>query len=295
MNIKTGKQLGLGYFGTVYQSVLDGRPVICKIEKYDGDDTTTSNFIRQIKFNEFAKKHPDKFLSLVSYSVKEDCDFKQEIPEGFTASDKKKLIARNKWPLCSMLFYSPILDVTYRDVAHKLTDEQWIDCVQQTSKAVKTLVRAGYIHRDIHGGNIMAKDLGDGKYQWYLIDYGFIWHAEYSHNRTDEILKHKNYDMIDLVSAIVRNKAYDYYMKNKLKLQSISVALKFIKNHERFERINPLIPKIKNENESIALIFLFTLIIDYSLYMEAWGMVADKKLISTQPDPKLLIKLLQFV
>lgn len=295
MNIKTGKQLGLGYFGTVYKSVLDGRPVICKIEKYDGDDTTASNFIRQIKFNEFAKKHPDKFLSLISYSVKEDCDFKQEIPEGFTASDKKKLIARNKWPLCSMLFYTPILDVTYTNVAHKLTDEQWVDCLMQTSKTIKIMAKAGYLHRDIHGGNLMAHNLGGGKYQWYIIDYGFIWHESFKPNRCDEILKDHEYDMIGLAFTIVRNKAYDYYVKHELKLEKNTDVVKRIKTHERFELISPLIPKIKNVKETGSLIILFAIILDYPLYMEACGMKPDKRLISVQPDPKLLIKLLQSI
>jgi serine/threonine protein kinase len=295
MNIKTGRQLGLGYFGTVYQSVLDGRPVICKIEKYDGDDTTTSNFVRQIKFNEFAKKHPDKFLSLVSYSVKEDCDFKQEIPEGFTASDKKKLIARNKWPLCSMLFYTPILDVTYTKIGPKLTDEQWVDCLLQTSKSVKIMAKAGYLHRDIHGGNLMARDLGGGKYQWYIIDYGLVWHESYLPNRSDEILKDRKYDVIGLAFTLVRNKAYDYYIKHELKLAKDADALKYIKTHERFELIRPLIPRVRNVEEMENLIFLFTIILDYSLYMEACGMEPNKKLISVQPNPQLLIKLLQSI
>jgi serine/threonine protein kinase len=234
-------------------------------------------------------------LSLVSYSVKEDCDFKQEIPEGFTASDKKKLIARNKWPLCSMLFYTPILDVTYSKIAHKLTDEQWVDCLLQTSKTVKILSRAGYLHRDIHGGNLMAKDLGDGKYQWFIIDYGFIWHESFLPNRTDEILKDKKYDMIGLCFTLVKNKTYDYYIKHELKLAKDADALKYIKTHERFELVRTHIPKVKNVEEMEQLIFLFTIILDYPLYMEACGMKPDRRLISVQPDPKLLIKLLQSI
>lgn len=292
MNIKTGKVLGVGYVGTVFKSVLDGQPVVGKIEKYDGDDSTASGFIRQIKFNDFAKHHPDKFMTVVSYSVKEDCEFKQTIPDGIDKDSKKKLIARNKLPLCCMLFYTPILDITYDKIAAKLTDEQWIDCLLQTSKAVKLMSEAGFIHRDIHGGNLMAKKLGDGKYQWYIIDYGLVWHKSFKPNEADQELKDRKYDIIGLAFTLVRNKAFDYYIKNELKISNYVDALKFIKNHERFELIKQYLPRIRNVEETNNLIFLFTLILDYPLYMESWSMTPNKRLLTVQPDPKLLIRLL---
>ena len=109
MNISITKKLGSGVMGTVYLSKIDGHNAITKVEKYDGDITTKSSYIRQLLFNEkIASKHPDRFMTLISSGIINDCQHKQQLPE-FIKNAPPKVQAyhklRESWTKCYILSY----------------------------------------------------------------------------------------------------------------------------------------------------------------------------------------------
>src|SRR5579871_3137638 len=149
MNIKIKKKLGEGVIGTVYLSDIDGTESITKVEKYDGDMTLKSNYIRQIDFNNFAKQYPDKFMTLIFHGVIELCKHKQTLPDNpnFNKKFLKQLKEKNKFKRCYVLSYVPVLDGTLESILYKLTPKQWLNCLMQLITSINLMRKAGFHHR----------------------------------------------------------------------------------------------------------------------------------------------------
>ena len=79
MEFKIIKELGSGGNGTAYLIKVGKEKLIYKLERMDKYDKTkplTSEYYRQIKFNEeIAIHHPDKFMVLRSHGVIYDCKY----------------------------------------------------------------------------------------------------------------------------------------------------------------------------------------------------------------------------
>lgn len=280
MNCKIKKKLGSGFNGTVYLSEIDGKPAISKVEKYDGDSSSRSTYIREIAFSEVARKYPDYFLTLVFHGVIDNCKHVQEKPDMRMNKRQLKVFnEKNKLPSCSMLSYTPVLDGTLGNVMDVLNEKEFYQMVLRIVETCKILEVMGYRHRDIHQGNIMYR-MKKGKYQWYLIDYGACYHANFTKNKTDKFLDENPNDMLMLLWMIIDNYAMLYIRRNKLPLVSYDTMIKRIKKSADYKVIKQLVPTVESgkfrkatTDECIGLI---TAIVNYPLYAQAIGVTEEQ-------------------
>ncbi len=269
MEFKIKKTLGVGYAGTVYLSETDGEESVTKIEKYDGDMTTKSQFIRQIKFDELASMHPDCFMTLVFSGVMEDCKHKQPVPKIADKSLMKFLASKNKLTKCSVLSYTPVLDGTWDSISDRLTDKQYLDALNQLVRAIDIMRKNSYLHRDIHGQNIMYKRSGK-KLRWYIIDYGTMQHPSFelaSHEQGKEQLSDINY----MANSLMVSKIWAWIRKKKIELPPSASVLAYIKADTRWNEIKTHLPKTKNQSDYFECVIGVTLCLYQELYMDAVG------------------------
>lgn len=275
MNIQIKNKLGSGVMGDVYLSKIDGVDTITKIEKYDGDMTTKSPFIRQLIFNDtVAKLYPDRFMTLVSSSIINNCNYKHKLPEEVTLNRKKELKLRDFYEKCCILSYKPILKYTLNQVRNKLSAKNKLKIFKYLLKSINILHHYGFIHGDLHGNNIMCDKTMT---KWYIIDYGSIYHKSFIKNKSDKFVANTNFENIHyLIWQFIDNPVYDYIEKHHIKLPDFKLIIKYIKDDERYTLIKKHLHKklktINNKsilNESICEICA---ILYYDLYIDALGM-----------------------
>ena len=116
MEYKKIKELGSGGNGTVYLIQSGKEKLIYKLErmdKYDKKKPLTSEYYRQIKFNEdIAIHHPDRFMVLRSHGIIYNCDYKhprhEEFMENMDEKRKRRYVRKNSQPNCYYLIYFQI-------------------------------------------------------------------------------------------------------------------------------------------------------------------------------------------
>lgn len=277
MNVNIIKKLGSGVMGTVYLSKIDGQPTITKVEKYDGDLTTKSPYIRQLIFNEkIALKHPDRFMTLVSSGVINDCKHKQQLPD-FVKNAPPKIQAyhklRESWTKCFILSYKPILKYTLNDVLLKnwLTSSNKLKIFKYLKKSIEIMNKEGFYHRDIHYGNIMCDEKLEN---WYIIDYGAIYHESFIKNTDDKFIGtfSKIIDIISLIWAFIENPIADYMIKHKIKWPPFKKFIKHITNDDRFLTIQKYLSKNIDTLFEKECITIICCLLFYDLYIDAIGM-----------------------
>ena len=300
MDIKIKRKLGTGVMGTVYLSEINGIKSITKIERYNGDMTTKSPYIRQLKFNELAKKYPNNFLVLVFSGVVEKCEHDNPIirKKRFNKNKMQYLMKINKWEKCSLLSYKPVLDGDLGSIIHKLNSKQSKNALYQIVTCLNIMKKHGYKHRDSHVGNIMYKRINRIsakqkllKYQWFLIDYGMIshksfiknWHDKYDGGKVNEILKLVKSFTVDKMGLHIRDK--------KLKLRPYEEYIKKIKESIHYNDIKKYLPKTTNKrllNESMVFITKIKYH-KFSIYGRGFDINKYKKYISKQMNEKILL------
>lgn len=308
MDIKLLKQLGNGVMGTVFLCMYNGSYAIAKMEKFNGDLSSKSNYARQIKFNEFAKKYPNKFMVLLFAGIVNNCIFKQPTPKNIKKWDAKW---RNKWldeqksDMCSLLVYSPILNCTLQKILKDITTSFKISkklsdllfaVFKHLKKSVELMNDAGFYHRDLHPGNIMYFDVliktpadlsakirtlkikPDG---FYIIDYGAVYSADFETNKNDK--QHNKYvqDVYSLIWCLCENPVYWYMEKHEIKLPNYKKGVRFLKNHPIYTEIVKWLPdyvkrdmSIINEMDFLHMICMF---LNYDVYCESIDAVEIQK------------------
>ncbi len=294
---KVVKKLGTGVIGTTYLIVKNGKKYVCKIEKISKNDTicdTSKSLWREIEFRNFTKNFPNHFMQLKSWGILDDCTHKQPIPPNFI--DKKvrlMLIDKQKSPYCSQLVYTPVLDGTLNKFNTTLNDHHFLNkkslaMMCQVLYALGLLALNGYMHGDIHGGNIMYKktdrktiNLGGisvptyGK-QWFMIDYGYVLHKKFDESKdigerkiNKRSLENKHMDTSDFLGHVNRP-IWKVVKRDKLKIASFGKLIARIKKHKDYVHVKKFLPAIF-EKETImncmALLFLILFPIEYHKLM----------------------------
>lgn len=278
MDIQIIKKLGQGAEGTVYLAKVKNKKYIYKIEKLNFEAKIA--YDRQIEFNDtIAKKYPNKFMTLKSHGIIEDCDHIQPIPEWANAANKKFWEQKNEEKSCSYLMYSPILTGTLDSIHSKLLKNKklYLDAYKQLVESVNIMRKNGYEHRDLHSKNIMYKK-NKSKYEWYIIDYGLINNKKYEQIKHDKNIKKWNPgDLLMLIDWFLNNPIGYVMFKNKIKYPPIKKYINKIKTFtEEYKEIKKYIPKTTNKNAINFAIPSITIILFYDLHMVALGMT-DKK------------------
>ena len=284
MEVKTGKKLGAGVIGTVYQGTYQKRPCIVKVEKFDGDMSTRGSYARQIHFdNDVARKMPDRFMILLGHGVMNSCDHKQPIEEQAPKDVKKSLQKKNKLKRCYVLYYAPILKYTLKDVRYKLSSAQHLIMLKQISSAILFMKKQGYIHGDLHDENIMCLTKSD----WKIIDYGTCKHRKFITNKEDKSIARN--DILSLCLFGGMNKLVDLYLlPNKIPLRDFNDVMKDLKKHKK--QFTPYLPK-KYTNHHLLTACILT---DYKFYVETMGFgELYNKYKTVQKNKDFLLRLLK--
>jgi serine/threonine protein kinase len=260
---KVIKKLGHGVMGTTYLIEINKKKYICKIEKIWEADIKPRMDIplwREIRFADFCKEYPDHFMQLKSWEILDGCKHKQSDPEwkmdSYSLHNWK---LRNESPYCSKLIYEPVFNGTLQSVLNILNLNQLKSAIAQVVYAVGLMIKAGFIHRDLHCNNIMykktkKKSMMLGSYeikttlQWYLIDYGSIIHPDYiTPNMHKEQRKEEK--------QMLNNPHFDLAV---FLFQTINMPVwNMIAKHNLFDKIpteQQLVSKIKKTSEFVNLI-----------------------------------------
>jgi len=310
MDVKIGKEFGSGMIGTVYASKVDGVDAITKIEKFNGDMTITSTFMREILFSDFARLHPTKFMSLIYHGVVETCDYKHNIPKNIPKDFKKWMEQKNKLRRCCVLSYVPVLEFTWNN-RPRMTEWQYLDAFRQVVEGVNLMRNAGFHHRDIHGGNIMGrykqakegrenkrgkskstksksnksnknnKGKTDGtksdksKIEWFIIDYGLVTRDDWTKTEDDAKMKHHPLDIMLAIFTFMMHPAEEYTRDHNIKWPPFKDFMRYIKRDQRYKELNVdkyLPPDMTDRFMKQECIAIIVTILRYDLWMDAIGL-----------------------
>lgn len=243
-NYKIIKELGFGFSGTTYLVEKNNKQYALKIQHIFKDDikyNIKSPVWREIEFSKtFAKKYPNQFLQLHNYFFISNCKYKQKYPLELNPKFINYVEKRNSSPFCSIKIYS-LIDNTLDKLNLKLNE--YYSILIQTIYAVYLLNKNGYIHADIHQGNIGIKKT-DKKYikifgksiptfgnQVQIIDYETIQHKKYKINNNEfyeKVLKNELLWAMMNLSFDLR----DFYSKMPKNYDSKKLLNKFINSDE---------------------------------------------------------------
>ena len=304
MDFKIIKTLGNGVMGTVFLCEYNQKTAIAKMEKFDGTFDTSNPYMRQIEFNEFAKLHADRFLTLLFSGIVNNCIFKQPMPKNikeWPANFRNWWLTRQKSDVCSLLIYSPICSITLQDIlrAHNLKAELRIEIFKHLKKSIEIMNNAGYYHRDLHAGNIMY--LGKisktnpkiNPANFYIIDYGCIYHKTFKVSSEDKNRNKITQDIYYLIWCVCDNPVVDYMEARNINLPKYKKSLKFLQNHEIYPKLKQYLPSYVKKNikivDEIDYLHIVCFFLDYNVYCESIEVkyIQEKlKLIDYQPMNK---------
>lgn len=205
--VKIGKVMSKRITASVMAGVLGKEKVVVKIEhvsKKDRDDKTSAVW-KEIQFSEkFGNKHPKHFMQLKDYNFEAGCPGIQldGLIQNPPSSWGKKLVAEYRALLaedvCVYKTYDR-MDCILGDILPKMSVPQVYSALLQVSYAVKMMHKNGYIHGDLHAGNVGAMktaknariQLGNVSvpthgYHYKLIDFGMTLHKSGAKTKEDK-------------------------------------------------------------------------------------------------------------
>ncbi len=317
MDIELLGKISHGANGTVYACKFNGTYGISKIEKYSGSTSTKENHMRQIIFNEFAEKHPDRFLTLLFSGVVNKCIFKQPTPENiksWSVALRNAWLENQKQKKCSLLIYAPILNCTLNDFLNltnpiilssfnkKLSPEYIklrtlkLNIFKFVKKSIDLMNNAGFYHRDLHPRNIMYRDKYFKSHEdlikkiktlkidpkcFYIIDYGLTYSKSFEKTPLDVEINQLIQDDYNLLWNMCDNPIGDYLIANNIKLGKYDKGVKFLQSHALYPEIVKYLPTYVKNNmafiKSIDFLHLICVLLDYDVYCEAIGVTELQK------------------
>jgi hypothetical protein len=249
-------KIGAGWNGVVYRIKKNDEFMILKFEKmdkYDKLNNLTSEYYRQVDFNNvIAKYHKDKFMYLDSHGIIENCEFEhpntKDVLEKGNETRKLRFIRKNAEPNCYYLIYKPLLDGTFTDIKNEIKNDKikLFDFMIQIINSINIYRKKGFIHTDINADNFMYKKDND-KYKWYIIDYGNITNINYPDSLLDieRINGNPNYKKLlvyDLIHFIERFCISNNFPSFKNK-QERDEFINKIKTDKKYKDIIKYVPK----------------------------------------------------
>lgn len=237
------KELGKGYSGVAYLVEKDGKKYVIKRQKLLKNEVkfdTKYQFWREIDFGKFVNKLSKNqqlhFMKMYDYKVVK-CDYKH-IPPTIQSDSKKDLEARNKTKFCldTVLEYKG--NIIEFMVKNGMPLKERYCLIIQLLYTLEIIREKGYMHQDIHQGNITYKKAKNdiiiyGKKipcsnVYSLIDYGLVRHKKY--NKTLKSKKEfkklydSNNDIYEVMYQIILQQymLYGVYIDNKWKFPDFS-------------------------------------------------------------------------
>ena len=304
--LKLGKKLGSGMFGTTYLAEYKNKSYAVKIEKIAEKNINYDLKVqdwREIEFSEsFANNYPEQFIYLYAYDIINDCKHIQEytnneIPKHLPKQVIKRLEEKQASSLCIRKVYS-LIDSTFSKIYKTITKEQFYSCIIQISYIAYLMKNAGYTHNDLHGENlgvlyvdekkkinIFGNQISTFGLQFKAIDFGNVLNSKYKLNK-EETKIHKLY-ITDEINRLVRRMVSFDNADMPAKLVTPEKSLELfteIKKHFLFKTTKDLSKNLENR----FLIFQV-------LYPDEFQKIYLKNKYKTTVYPNLKIDLVDFI
>ena len=303
MEIQILKKIGSGVNGSTFMCKYNGSTVVAKIEKFNGDLSFNNTFARQLRFNEFAKKHSNRFTTLLFAGVVNNCIFKQPTPANINKWEpnaRKTWLEHQKNDKCCLLIYTPLLNCTLSAITYYLSKVKgdaafeikkkklMYDIFRYLKKTVELMNAAGYQHGDIHDNNIMYKStntktnnelikkiktLNINPENFYIIDYGSVYSTKFALELPD-IQVHAYYpDLYSLIWDLADNPVATYAAHNNIATVSYKDSLHFLQKHEIYGTLTQYLPLHIKKNikllDKVGYLQLICVFVDYNVYCAA--------------------------
>lgn len=270
--MKIIKKLGSGMFGTAYLVEKDGEKYALKIQKILPEHTKKSykyELWRELDLYNYINKLNDNdskfFTKLYDYEIYDNCKHKQNRPfklANDNFSNKLKKLDLSKSCVNFLLEYKGSTTL-HEFLSTKNVDKKLIrSFILQIIKMTQILKKGGYMHGDLHTGNIMITKTRDKYfmfnktlkvpyygYRLSAIDYGEVLHKKYNLKKEDRykyFIKNTNKMIYDELYTIVNNIVTNFdkyiYVCKKLKKST-----PFEKNKDMF---NILLRSILNKHRN---------------------------------------------
>lgn len=261
-NIKTIKELGSGGNGSAYLIEIDGQKLVYKIERHDVYDykkPLTSEYLRQVRFNDdVAQHHPEHFMILHGHGIIKNCKYVhpnfEKMSQHRNENRKRRFLRKNNQNECYYLIYSPYLEGTLNDVKEIIFTNQthYINYLYQMINIINIMYINGYSSNDFNFDNIMYKKLGK-EYQWYLIDYGQIWHRSFPLSQLNkDLLKRdgnlRNNDLLNFLIFSLQPDFMNSFFIKKYNMEFIPFkdVLKQVTKQQEYKQLVTLKLPVKN-------------------------------------------------
>lgn len=319
MNYKIIKELAYGVNGTVYliKDTKTKRKYVMKIQhitKEDVKESKSSKVWHEIDFAKYARKYPNQFIQLVYYKFIDNCKHKQKVPDNFKFFDPKLKKIHNelqKSPYCVIFIYN-LLDGTLSHLMKSLPDKInnktlkiLYSLMIQITYICYLLKKGGYVHTDLHFGNIMYNKVPKNSkisifgykiptygYLLSAIDYGEIIHKKYkltSHQKG--MLQQVGTDLHYVLANFLYEPILDVVFKNKkFRFPPWPVLIKNIKKEPEYCYIKKHLSKDKKKkalNQNITNYLFLVLNMRRSYQLVGFDQYADiDQYIKKQPIPR---------
>jgi serine/threonine protein kinase len=258
------KSIGHGMRGTIYLVEKNKKKYALKVEKIlpsEVKQSSSSAVWREIIFTkQMNKKYGDKFMTLYDYDIIDNCRHEQKYainPKYFPKNIRDQFKDYENSEYCSRKVYS-LIDTTLNDEYKRMkTLNEYYSVYIQIAHLISLMYKNGYVHNDIHGGNIGIIYTND-KYmiinnikiplygrRVQLIDYGLVMHKKFKKNKNFMFGNEKE--------------AYKWGIHNELSVSIFSamfleVSTKLYKKYKhKFKNYTKIIDNFMKSDESIIL------------------------------------------
>ena len=272
------KELGYGMVGTVYLVSHNNAMFAYKIEHIlpsEYKNYKNSNIRGEIDFSiNFANNYPNQFIKLIDYDFIKDCKHKQKYSNKLTIKNignyqLKYYATLAKSPYCSRKIYT-LIDTSLDNLKdfHKFNHKQLYSMLIQLYYGLYLMQSNGYIHSDLHTGNIGIVNTTD-KYItilnkkiptygriYKIIDYGGLLIAS-NYKKTKQLKQlYKNAELNVIkkfrlfTNLLLYNKSLikiqNFFNKHKIQPKDFNIA------YEDFKKLNEfkIISKYTDDSET---------------------------------------------
>lgn len=277
-NMKIIKKLGEGVAGTVYlaefnkMSNAQHEQYIYKLEKWlPRRDLLKDVYYRQVEFDKFAKRYPNKFMTLKTHGVIDHCKHIQPIPKFATGKFRTDLEKKNKSDRCFYLAYTPIYKYNLKSTHNKLMKniKLWYKMMYQIIEQIDLMRTAGFTHNDIHSGNIMIDDNSN----FHIIDYGMISHKNWPQNDNDKMIA--KYGITDismfLWNVSICNSVVIWALDNNIKFPTVSSFTQRLTKYKEYDEAKKYVPQYWSKDTYNELLAFVIAILNYAVYKKCLG------------------------
>ena len=252
LDIRTIKKIGNGIEGTTYLIKYNDDDAVAKVEKVDIDNVSDIDKIEnEVSFAKKVSKHKNSkyFLQLESHMYMNNCNGHViDIPYWCANKCKKTIEKKNSNNTCSIIIYTPVMERSLNYFLLNSVDSRkenvFSNLIYQVCVGINTIRSLGYVHYDLHSGNIMYYKNKNG-YEWRIIDYGKVIDVKSRNYSLDNFNGINENDLLLFTQMLVLSFTNLYVFIDEYEMTIASFSIFNDKTIAKYPNIKKYVPKIK--------------------------------------------------